>query len=97
MIRGRKEVLSFDWVLLSVFIGLLVYSALVLYSATYKVQNLNIENTYILKQSLWMAVGLVSMFFVSQIDYKKLGMSSGFIYVVCIILLIAVLVFGQKI
>jgi len=93
----KTNVLIPDKYLLTILLGLLSLSFVVLYSATHKITRLGLVEQYAMKQLIYMGVGLTLMFIVAQLDYRKLGMLSGFIYVAGIIGLITVLVIGHKI
>ena len=89
-----------DWISLALYFSLLIIGWLMLYAAFYEdgssSQIFNL-NSNIGKQSLWTIISILALFAMLVIDWKFWFSSSYFIYVGCIILLLAVLIFGTEI
>ncbi|MDD6735199.1 MAG: rod shape-determining protein RodA [Clostridiales bacterium] len=83
---NQFDSLLFILTLLAAFIGLIA-----IYSATLSLNS----NTQIIVQSGAFLMGIVAMILISKIDYQVFGYISVPIYIVCIIMLIAVLVIGS--
>ena len=77
-------------ILISLFGLFMVYSSSNVW-ALYKYHN---AYKYVINQGIFFIVGLILMFIVSKIDYKKYEVNSNKIILVCIILLILVLIPG---
>jgi rod shape determining protein RodA len=86
----KKFFKNFDFVLFATVIFLCLYGLLMISSATASLE----ATHYIKRQLLAMILGIVSIFFFVSIDYKLLGKLYIPIYVLCNLLLVAVLVFG---
>jgi rod shape determining protein RodA len=81
---------DFDWPLLGVVLILCSISVLEIYSATLHTKYVGFHN----KQILWIAGGLVAMFFFAKIDYHKLIDYVPWVYGIFILLLGVVLIPG---
>ncbi len=79
-------------ILLSLFGLLMIYSSSYVW-AEYK---FNDPYKYLKSQTLFLFVGLICMFLISKIDYKKYYKYSNKIFFVCLILLILVLFVGTE-
>jgi rod shape determining protein RodA len=90
----RRLVQNFDWGLLGVTLLLAVFGFLTLYSATAMVSNEAHKLIYV-KQIIWFCGGFVLMVMAYMINYKLIDQWANCIYIICIILLINVLVFGK--
>jgi len=92
----RPRILSFrdfDWTLLSFVVIISIISILEIYSATMHTKFVGFEK----QQVLWLAGGLVAMFFLSVIDYHVLIEYSHWVYGFCLISLVAVKLVGTKV
>ena len=92
----RPRLLSFrdfDWTLLSFVLVLSVISILEIYSATMHTKFVGFEKM----QMLWLAGGLVAMFFLSVVDYHVLLDYIHWVYGFCLFSLVAVILVGQKV
>ena len=84
---------DFDWALLSIVLLLSVVSVLEIYSATLHTKFVGFET----KQILWLVGGSVAMLVLSFVDYHRLLDVIHWVYVFCIVSLVAVLVAGHKV
>jgi rod shape determining protein RodA len=92
----RPRILSFrdfDWTLLSFVVIISIISILEIYSATMHTKFVGFEK----QQVLWLAGGLVAMFFLAVIDYHVLIEYSHWVYGFCLISLVAVKLVGTKV
>ena len=84
---------SWDWLLILVAAGLTGLGALLIWAATepgLRAAGLD-PHTYLKKQALWGVLGLILMFVVASIDYRKYRRWTPAIYVASLLLLLAVL------
>ena len=89
---------SVDRVLLLAVVALALFGDLMIYSAT-KVALINAgydPQYYLKKQTIWVVVGLVLMFAVSRIDYRRFEMVATPGYIASILALCAVGLFGSS-
>ncbi len=77
-----------DWWLLSLIVLLMCYGLLVLYSAGGWV--------LVKQQMIRMALGIVAMLFLAQLKPEKLSGIAPWLYIITVMLLIAVLIFGYE-
>jgi rod shape determining protein RodA len=83
---------DFDWVLLLIVLIICSLGVLEIYSATLhtKFQGMHVRQMY------WIAAGLILMFILSFVNYQVLLENVPWMYVIAIVSLMAVLVFGRK-
>lgn len=84
---------DFDWFLLLVALILSTIGLVEIYSST---MNMN-SSSFFERQLLWVGVGVVVLFVVASFDYHALAEQIGPIYIAAIVLLVAVLVFGDTV
>jgi rod shape determining protein RodA len=84
---------DFDWTLLGMVLVLCTVSVLEVYSATLHTKYAGFHT----KQMFWISGGLVAMFIFAKIDYHKLIDFVPWAYGVCLVALVAVMFFGQKV
>jgi rod shape determining protein RodA len=84
---------EFDWALLGMVLILCTVSVLEIYSATLHTKYTGFHT----KQLLWIAGGLVAMFFFSKIDYHRLLDWVPWAYGISLVALVAVKLFGTKV
>ena len=84
---------DFDWTLLGMVLVLCTVSVLEIYSATLHTKYAGFHT----KQMFWISGGLVAMFIFAKIDYHKLIDFVPWAYGVCLVALVAVMFFGQKV
>jgi len=92
----RRELVS-DKVFFILIMMLMIFSLVVLYSATFKMQEISFAADYWTKQSMWMAIGFIVMILIGNTDYRNIGHLAYFIYGLNLLLVIAVLFIGKNI
>jgi len=77
-------------------IGVLIYGLIILFSASWYISANVYQNAYffLLKQSVWIVTGLVLLFVLSKIDYKKWKEFASWLLGIATVFLIAVLFIG---
>lgn len=90
----RQFVQRFDWGLLGLTFILGVMGLVTLYSAVTADAQVS-QKILVIKQMLWYCAGLVLMVISFLFDYRTLERWAMLIYIGCIVLLIAVLLFGK--
>lgn len=92
MIRDKKEIFKgMDIFLLVITLLCIVYGIIMISSA---VRSYDASFKFILIQGLGIVLGLIVMLVISKIDYEYYSDFSFLIYIVCILMLVAVLGFG---
>ena len=85
-VLGRHSLLRrLDWILLAATLALSLIGTVLIYAATEP------SHTYLLKQLLNIAIGLVLMGFVSMLDYRQLRLYAPIVYAVSCLGLLVVL------
>jgi rod shape determining protein RodA len=79
---------KYDWVLLVAVVGLSLIGTLLVYSATQPSAD---PRSYLIKQLINVALGLVLMVAVSLLDYRQIRMFAPIVYAVAVLGLVAVL------
>lgn len=82
---------NFDWSLFLVVLLLCLVGVGMIYSATYTTEDLT---DYWLRQTIWMAVGVVVMLIAASIDYRNLEMFALPAFLLFVAALVAVFLFG---
>ena len=90
----KRKLLSFDYLMLILVVGLSIFGIIVVGSATLVYQGA--DATEFEKQKLWMATGLVLLFFAAFIDYRFIAKFYIVAYVLNIALLLAVRFIGDE-
>jgi len=90
----RRLIKNFDWVMLSVTVLITLIGIMTIYSAT---RPLSTEGhpVFYLKQTSWLIIGIIALFFIVSFDYMWLSRFSLPLYIIGIVLLIAVFIFGR--
>ena len=90
-----KLLKSLDYILLITVVLILVVGFFVLDSAT---QNASVRLgvNFVQRQAVWTIIGLTAFFLILFINYSKLSKYAFYMYVLNILLLLAVLVFGKE-
>lgn len=86
---------DYDWVLLTAVAFLLTFGLMAIYSLTLNSERSGFNNFE--KQLIFLAMGLVTFFVISRIDYRIWKSYSWFFYGIGVILMVAVLLFGRNI
>ncbi len=94
MLRGLIKRIDF-FIFLPMMV-LLSFSVVFIYSAGVNSQGVSVSNEWI-KQLIWLGTGLVFYFFLALFDYNRLRDWTALVYIGSLILLMLVLVVGQKI
>ena len=85
-----------DWMMNLSIISLALLGVLFIYSASF--QNVDSPvNNYYQRQIIWILAGLVIYFFVVAYDYRQFQKSAAWIYAICMVLLILVLLIGAEV
>ena len=96
LVRGLAKgglLRSWDWLLILVTAGLTGYGALLVWAATepaLRAAGLD-PHTYLKKQALWGILGIILMFVVACVDYRRIRRWTPAIYGASLLLLLAVL------
>ena len=91
--RLRLHLKNFDWLILISVILLLAFSLVEIYSVALGQEKFSLLNFQ--KQLVFSGIGLILLFLFSFVDSYFLKSSSRYIYILGIILLISVLIFGS--
>jgi rod shape determining protein RodA len=83
---------DFDWVLLAFVMAICAVGVVEIYSATLHTKFVGAH----VRQVYWIGAGLLVMFVASRVNYQALLENVPWIYIVSLVSLVAVLVFGQK-
>jgi rod shape determining protein RodA len=90
----RRLIQNFDWVLLLLLILLAGISILNLYSATYAIRDMGGSQVFV-KQIYWFLLGFFVLLLMTTFNYYVLERFAYPIYIVAVVLLLSVLVFGK--
>jgi rod shape determining protein RodA len=90
--KDRPRVQDFDWALLAIVAAITGIGVLEIYSSTHASGMAGIQ----WKQLMWIGVGIVGMFLISQIDYHTLLDQAPALYMFGVATLLIVLVIGQS-
>lgn len=88
--KYNNKLTQFDNILFLLTILAGIVGIVAVFSAT---RSMN-TNSNVIMQTAAFAIGIVLMFFISRINYQIFGYTAVFIYLACIFMLIAVLIFG---
>jgi rod shape determining protein RodA len=96
--QGKKSfsIMGYDFILILTVLILSTIGVLFIYSSGITSTGENVSREYI-KQILWLVTGMILMFGISFIDYRRLKLISLYIYILFILLLIFTLLFGSVI
>jgi len=90
----RRIIANFDWPLLLLVLTICAVGLINLYSAGHSIK-LVTQEPYYIKQLKWIAIGIFFMVISFSLDYRTITRHAYLIYVVSIIMLLLVLVFGK--
>lgn len=90
----RRLIKNFDWLTFSVVIFIILIGIMTIYSATRPVIEEDSHRFYI-KQAIWLIIGVTGLFLMVSFDYIWLSRFSVCLYLIGIISLIAVFIFGR--
>jgi rod shape determining protein RodA len=89
----RRLINNFDWIILTLLILVGLLGVLNLYSATFSVRSLG-ESQIVVKQICWYAIGFLVLVLMTTFDYHILERFAYPFFLVCLVLLGAVLKLG---
>jgi rod shape determining protein RodA len=84
-----------DWIMLLAVLTLLAIGVMFIYSASYRGEDVSPADFY-QRQIIWAALGLFVLGLATVFDYRSLRSMAWWIYAACVLLLMLVLVAGQK-
>jgi len=86
-----------DRTMLAIIVLLICFGSVMVFSASYAYAYIRYKDSFffIRRQIGWVMLGLVAMFIAMHIDYKIVKKFTELYFIVCIILLIIVLIYGQ--
>lgn len=90
----KKPYIEYDFTLLFIALSIFCIGLLFLYSATHS-QNAAIEKNLVLRQIVWMFVGLIILALLAKADYQSYVYFGYILYGISILLLILVLFVGK--
>ena len=88
-----KKFLSLNWLLFGLMMALCIFGIFAIYSATWMRDDKYLVDSWS-KQTTWMLVGLVAYFVLALIDYRWIKWGALPLYVMGILSLVAVMLFG---
>ena len=88
-----KKLLSLNWLLFGLMLALCIFGVFAIYSATWMRVDKYLVQSWS-KQTTWMMIGLVAYFVLALIDYRWIKWGALPLYVVGILSLVAVMLFG---
>ncbi len=98
MKNSRKaSIFDFDWISTIIFILLVGIGIVSIYSATYSPEQHNVLQTYYGKQVAWFAFSFVLVIIISFIPIKFIKDNASVFYLIGLLLLFLVLIFGANI
>ena len=89
--KQKTDFFKLDYFLILITVVCCAFGLVIISSA---VKSLDNSQKYIIVQSGAFAIGFCAMLAVSAIDYSKYGQYAKYIYIVCLLLLGATLIFG---
>ena len=90
----RRLLDNFDWILLAILMMIGLLSVVNLYSATYSIRSIAGSGIYV-KQICWYGIGFMVLLLMTTFDYHLLDRLAYPLFILCTILLLAVLQIGR--
>jgi|Wag4MinimDraft_12_1082652.scaffolds.fasta_scaffold00018_31 rod shape determining protein RodA len=90
----KRHIKNFDYVLFVLVVVILLSGIMAIYSASYNVE-MQTYSSYYIKQIIWCILGVAVFLIFSAISYKRLISASLFLYIIGVISLVYVLMFGD--
>jgi len=90
----RRLIKNFDWIMFSVSILISLIGIMTIYSATRPV-GAEAHPGFYMKQFYWLVLGIIALFLVVSFDYIWLSRHALHLYIIGIIFLLSVLIFGK--
>jgi rod shape determining protein RodA len=88
----RVQLREIDWILIGLLLVNAIIGILLIYSASHYQ-----PGNYYIRQIIWLLLSLAALFLVLSIDYKVLMGFSPYFYLIFVIVLMALLIFGRMI
>ena len=96
MLITRISIKDLDWVLLALTLSLASMGLLAIYSATHG-KGISSVDVYYIRQIWWLAIGALFMAFATLVDYRTLGRYAYVFYVIIVLSLAYLLLFGKAV
>jgi len=91
----RRLIKSFDWITFLIAVVIVLIGIMTIYSATRPIA-VEEHSRFYLRQTLWLLLGVIALFLVVSFNYIWLSRFSLHLYIVGLLLLLAVFVFGKE-
>jgi rod shape determining protein RodA len=88
-----KFIRRFDWIMFLCMVSLVGLGMLMIYSATYQTSRADLWQ----RQAEWFILGMICYFIIIRIDYRFFTDFALIFYILSLVLLVAVLIFGRRI
>jgi len=95
--RRKASLLNYDWITVSLYFVLAVIGIISIYSTSFDENQHGLLNTFYGKQSIWLLFSIIIIFSINIINLKFIKNNASIFYLVGILLLILVLIFGAEI
>lgn len=96
MLIEKRSLKSFNYVILITVLTLVTIGELLIYSATNSLEYSSLYHNYYLKQLVFIIVSLITMFFVSNVNYHIWIELANKLYIFTVFLLILILIIGKS-
>lgn len=94
----RRTAVSIDWILLSLFASIVLIGWLMLYASSYEGPGLWFDfNSVVGRQTIWLILSTAAFLVFFTLNWRIWNTLSYPIYILCLLLLILVLLFGKEI
>lgn len=94
----RRSAVTFDWILISVFISILLIGWLMLYVSSYDEAGPWFDlSSAVGRQTIWMGISALVFIAVLNLDWRIWNSLSYPLYIIGVLSLVAVLIFGKEI
>lgn len=91
----RRLIKNFDWLTFLIVVVIALIGIMTIYSATRPIGEEG-QSGFYLRQTLWLFLGVIALFFIVSFDYLWLGRLSPLLYIIGLLPLIAVSLFGKE-
>jgi rod shape determining protein RodA len=89
---NQTQIKNIDWILIALLVVNTLIGIAVIYSSSHY-----LPGSYYVKQILWTLLSLVVLLILLMVDYNNLVTYSLYLYIACIVILGAILIFGRLI
>jgi rod shape determining protein RodA len=86
----RSLLKHIDWILVSLLLLNSIIGLAFIYSSSHY-----LPGKYYLRQMIWIAISLLALFLLLSVDYKALVSFSSYLYILAVVALVGVLLFGK--